>query len=286
MADTLSNLFDFTLPEVGGSDDSWGDKLNANWTKVDTVLATAFPSGVPTGPGQVFRVTGTLPEVQFQESDQTDPAGRFRFSSQANMFNLQKANTVNWGSFSTIWRYRGDINQIEATSNYAFLGGLRLKDGATASGIATLLRQDATNFTIMMTASGDADGTFNALRPFMVNKATGAVLMQNGVTSAELLTVNGVQPELRIDETDQTDPAGRFRFIASGNYFSCQKAATAAWGTATTIWRYRGDNGQLEMSVPLALQPGANALRIKDGATTAGIAAIIRSDGTNFTSAC
>jgi hypothetical protein len=38
MADTLTSNYGFTKPEIGGSDDTWGNKLNGNWDKVDTLL--------------------------------------------------------------------------------------------------------------------------------------------------------------------------------------------------------------------------------------------------------
>jgi hypothetical protein len=38
MADTLTPNLSLTKPEIGGSDDTWGNKLNANWDKVDSML--------------------------------------------------------------------------------------------------------------------------------------------------------------------------------------------------------------------------------------------------------
>lgn len=38
MVDTLTTNHQFTKPEIGGSNDSWGNKLNANWDKVDGLL--------------------------------------------------------------------------------------------------------------------------------------------------------------------------------------------------------------------------------------------------------
>jgi len=41
--------------------------------------------------------------------------------------------------------------------------------------------------------------------------------------------------QLRLTERDQTDPAGRFRFLATGNELLVQAAASANWATATTL---------------------------------------------------
>jgi hypothetical protein len=45
MADSSTPNYNFVLPEVGGSDDSWGTKLNANWTDVDALMA-AFQADI------------------------------------------------------------------------------------------------------------------------------------------------------------------------------------------------------------------------------------------------
>lgn len=42
MADALTPNYNFTQPEIGGSDDTWGNKLNANWSLLDTLLKTNF----------------------------------------------------------------------------------------------------------------------------------------------------------------------------------------------------------------------------------------------------
>ena len=40
MADGVTTNFEFVLPEVDGSTDTWGEKLNANFTSLDSILLT------------------------------------------------------------------------------------------------------------------------------------------------------------------------------------------------------------------------------------------------------
>ena len=45
----------------------------------------------------------------------------------------------------------------------------------------------------------------------------------------------GTAPELRLTETDQTDPAGRYRLQVTGDVLNIDRAASAAWAAAGGI---------------------------------------------------
>lgn len=50
-ADVVTPVYQFTEPDVGASDNTWGEKLNANWAKMEALLADGFAGGTPTDLG-------------------------------------------------------------------------------------------------------------------------------------------------------------------------------------------------------------------------------------------
>jgi len=48
MADVFSPNFNFILPEIGGSPDTWGDKLNQNFSELDAIMRRLLPVGMIT----------------------------------------------------------------------------------------------------------------------------------------------------------------------------------------------------------------------------------------------
>ena len=59
--------------------------------------------------------------------------------------------------------------------------------------------------------------------------------------NADVLEIEGpAAAEVRLTELDQADPAGRYRFLASGDAVAIQRAASAAWATAQTLITFTG----------------------------------------------
>jgi hypothetical protein len=69
-------------------------------------------------------------------------------------------------------------------------GQLRLLTSNTASTYGVILRNDGANFYFLLTNNNDALGTWNGLRPFMINLPTGNVTFGQNVTVSGGLTCN------------------------------------------------------------------------------------------------
>ena len=72
MADGTTTNQGFTLPEVGASEDTWGTKINANWTETDTLLGAvsaaeiAILDGATVTTAEVNYVSGVTSAIQTQ----------------------------------------------------------------------------------------------------------------------------------------------------------------------------------------------------------------------------
>jgi hypothetical protein len=64
MADGTTTNFGFALPEVGGSTDTWGDKINGNWTALDTLLKTTFAALAFAAPKVLDDATPLAPDAK------------------------------------------------------------------------------------------------------------------------------------------------------------------------------------------------------------------------------
>ena len=65
------------------------------------------------------------------------------------------------------------------------------------------------------------------------------------LTTTKTLEIYGSTPELRSTESDQTDPAGRYRWLGSADSYSLQRALTANWATSQEIFTYDQATGSI-----------------------------------------
>jgi len=146
MPDTITPVYEFVAPEVGASDDTWGTKLNADIAKLEALLISGFDGGTPVFIGTVkgASIPGTIagdktftglvtlshaaPTLSFSETDQVDPAGRYRFQASASNFSFQKALTANWATSANVWSYDLATDLLSISSKVNSAGNVSIKN--------------------------------------------------------------------------------------------------------------------------------------------------------------
>ena len=129
MADSNTPRHDFILPEVGSSQDSWGDKLNTNWSDVDTLLPLITPpviiEVVPSGSSVEFlnlppgvrhaRLTAIFTRSDVSEADLFCQLGTFAdgYLTDGYTFNMKEhfGTQVEFGS-SLSFRGTNNTNSV------------------------------------------------------------------------------------------------------------------------------------------------------------------------------
>jgi len=100
----------------------------------------------------------------------------FNYSS-ANKFRLT-STTLNIGDSNLIITSSNITAKGEIRSIYTSVAQFR----AVSANYGFMIRNDNNNINLLLTNSGDANGSWNSLRPLIINNATGFVTMENGLS--------------------------------------------------------------------------------------------------------
>lgn len=87
------------------------------------------------------------------------------------------------------------------------------------------------------------------IRTILANDANAGLLITQAGSGHTLELSSGIV-DLRFTESDQTDPAGRWRFIGTGDSFKLEEALTASWATDTDIFTVAGSPTLFTVNTP------------------------------------
>ena len=129
------------------------------------------------------------------------------YTTTAGLAAVTVNNSVNFAGqgqayYANVTLYTGNVNttvlnvsgNTVANGIISYLGGAKGQSVLIAANFGAILRNDDTNFSVLLTNTGTPTGTWNTFRPFIVTLATGAVAIDGtgvGTTFGGAVTVNG-----------------------------------------------------------------------------------------------
>ncbi len=93
MSDTTTPNYGFTLPSIGASQDTWGNKLNANWAEADSVIYSLASGYLPISGGTLSGNLSISPPSGYATIELNKPAGTTGNGSQIGG---TTANALRW----------------------------------------------------------------------------------------------------------------------------------------------------------------------------------------------
>ena len=166
MADGTTPNQGFTLPEVGASEDTWGTKINDNWTETDTLLGAvsateiAILDGATVTTAQLNYVVGVTSAIQTQinakvgatYTGNVDITGEFI----ADSYNETYAAVTSTSNATTVNCETGNTFSHTLTENTTFTFSNPPASGtAYAMSIEIIQDASASGFTVTWPTSVD-----------------------------------------------------------------------------------------------------------------------------------
>jgi hypothetical protein len=160
MADGTTPNQGFTLPEVGASEDTWGTKINDNWTETDTLLGAvsateiAILDGATVTTAQLNYVVGVTSAIQTQINTKitADVTGEFI----ADSYNETYAAVTSTSNATTVNCETGNTFSHTLTENTTFTFSNPPASGtAYAMSIEIIQDASASGFTVTWPTSVD-----------------------------------------------------------------------------------------------------------------------------------
>ena len=128
MADTFTANYGWTKPDIGASDDTWGDKWNVNLDGIDAQLRTVEdgvigpqgPQGPIGPPGATGSPGPTGPQGLPGQTGPAGPQGPQGPQGPGAAFPDAPTNSIRYGRFNSIWQ--ADAIQTDAAADGAAYG--------------------------------------------------------------------------------------------------------------------------------------------------------------------
>lgn len=130
-------------------------------------------------------------------------------------------------------------NTFKVGQVFAAADQMRLKAANNATGYAVIHRFDGSNYYFLLTANNNADGSWNDLRPFTLNAASGEVKISTPFVVNGASTTFGNIPKAVSWNVDAGDGKGYRLWDSSGDFSVYMSAA------ATPIWGGTPGNGHM-----------------------------------------